>query len=350
MITFLSQSSKFKMTLSGYPTPDPGVDGLLYSTSKTMLRLERQDQQKVTFFAVRTSPVSGISILYYSDPSGVLELPLKNFVNANLANAAMSIFVNMWDDDLENILDTVSKDFTVFEGVDEREANIPIKDAGDVFGILPPCIMPPNVIVNPTTLRGSSAPGTILEASIQNTGVGYVWTQYAAGVGTTITPTGGRSNQIAIANTADTLTLANGAKSQSWRLEKADRCTDLVCVRWKSLTGAWRQHYFPVMSYNVGTDKSVSLVSVGDGYEVLKNRNNGVTCRLTGLTPYGYWYYMDLLRSSEVYAVLQSSTLPWVPIAQEAAYVETSAGSVMPNGSGFLSFEFTLRLKHYDTF
>ena len=43
MISFNSNSSKFKMTLAGYPTSTPGIDGLLYTASKTMLRIERLD-------------------------------------------------------------------------------------------------------------------------------------------------------------------------------------------------------------------------------------------------------------------------------------------------------------------
>lgn len=350
MIPIFSTNFKFRGYLSGYPTTDPTYDGNVYAASKTMLRLERQDTQAMTAYAVRVTPEGGEYVVYYSDPSGVLELPLKNIVNANVGGGTMTLNVVMYDfGDYDTPVDTSSNDFAVFEGIDEREANIPVKEASDVFGQLPPVVMPPNVILNPAMLRGASAPGIIVESGIQNTGAGYTWSEYAAGVASVITPTGGRGNEIPVDNDSDILELVNGVKKKTWQLDKADRCTDILCVRWRSLTGATRQHCFPVVAYNIGADKSVSLVSPGDGFEVLKNSSNGVTCRIDGLTAYGYWYYADLLRASQVRASLAPATLPWVPTAQDAAFVEAKEAKVTSNGVGFYSFEFTIKLKHYDT-
>ena len=350
MITINSNSFKFRGYLSGYPTTDPTYHGNVYAASKTMLRLERQDTQAMTAYAVRVTPNGSGYVTYYSDPDGVLEIPLKNLVAANVAGGTMTLDVTMYDfGDYDTPVDTSSNDFAVFEGIDEREANIPVKEF-DIAWASVPVVMPPNVILNPVMLRGSSAPGIIVESGIQNTGIGYVWSEYVSGVASTITPTGGRGNELTIRNTSDILELENGPKKKTWQLDKADSCTDILCVRWRSLTGATRQHCFPVVAYNIGTDKSVSLVSPGDGYEVLKNSFNGVTCRLDGLTAYGYWYYADLLRASDVRASLAPATLPWVPTAQDAAFVEAQEAKVTPYGVGFFSFEFTVKLKHYDTF
>lgn len=346
MITITSANFDFTGRISGYFST--GLHDLLYTTSKTMLRLERQDQQTLTIFAIRTQPLSGEWVTYYTDPNGVLEIPLKHVVNVNEGNGTMQLDINMVDVGDGSTLDTFSETYSILPGIDEREACIPIKEDADAFNLSQPSVLPPNVIINPTTVRGSSAVGTIVEAGIQNTGAGYVWTGYAGGTGTVITPTGTRNNQIVIPAAADLLDLTNGVTSKKWRLDKPDKCTELVCIRWTSLTGAVRQHYFPIMSFNTGSDKDVSLLSPGDGYEVRRNCYNGVTCRLTGLTSYGYWYYMDLLRASDVYAVIQSTSIPWVPVAQEAAYVEGNSAST-PSGSGFFSFEFTLKMKHYDT-
>ena len=348
MITLISSSSKYHIIMAGWPSFTPGVDGILYTASKTMLRLERQDSQILTLFAIRVTPEPNKWQMYYTDPNGVLEIPLKNIVNANAGSGALTLEIKMQDVFGLTTLDTSSNDFDVLPGIDEREALIPIKeDEGDI-ALTIPTVMPPNVIINPTTLRGSSPPGTIVEAGVQNWGTGFVWKSYAGGTPTTITPTGARTNEIPIGNTADTLELSNTGMKKVWRLEKPDSCTELVCIRWTSLTGATRQHYFPIVSFGTGNDKSVSLVNSGDGYVVRKNSYNSCVCRLTGLTVYGFWYYMDLLRASDVYAVMQGFSSPWVPVTQEAAVIETK-DAVTPTGSGFYNFEFTLKMRHYDT-
>lgn len=348
MITYNSNSSKFTATLSGYPTADPSFDGVLYTASKTMLRLVRNDEQKLTGYTIKVTPSPDKSLAYFSDPQGVLEIPIKNIVNANAAGGSLTIEIKMQDIFGFTVVDQSSKDFAVLPGVAELDACIPVKVDADPFTVSPPCVMPPNVIVNPLMLRGGSAPGTIVEAGIQNRGVGYTWETFAAGVGTTVTPSGDRDNQIEIPATADTLVLTNGATTKKWPLEKPDDCTDLVCIRWTSLTGAVRQHYFPIVAFTTGNDKSVSLVNPGDGYDVRKKSFLGCVCRLTGLTTYGYWYYMDLLRASDVHAILGASSIPWVPVVQEAAFVEGNAAAT-PQGVGFHNFEFNIKMKHYDT-
>lgn len=312
-----------------------------------MLRLERQDSQVLTIFAIRTLPFTGDWVSYFTDTEGVLEIPVKNIINLNADNTTVTFYINMVDASDGSTLDTLTVTFDIYPGIDEREACIPLKEDEAPFFLVLPTVLPPNVIINPTMMRGGSAPGTIVEAGIQNLGVGYVWKSYASGTPTTITPTGQRRNQLEVSNYADTLELSQGSTKKTWRLEKPDSCTDLVCLRWTSLTGAVRQHYFPIVSFNTGSDKDVSILSAGDGYEVRRNIYNGVTCRITGLTAYGYWYYMDLLRASDVYAVIQPSSIPWVPVTQEAAYVENKSAST-PSGSGFFSFEFALKMKHYD--
>ena len=125
-------------------------------------------------------------------------------------------------------------------------------------------------------------------------------------------------------------------------------CSDVVLCRWTSQTGAARQHYFPIVADIYNVDKAVSLVTEGDGYIVNKDWSKGVRCRLTGLTAYGYWYYMDMLRASDLHAIIQPTySIFSTEIASEqtAAYAEGSMET--PQGPGFFAFEFTLKLRHY---
>ena len=124
---------------------------------------------------------------------------------------------------------------------------------------------------------------------------------------TGITPLGQRQNQIDVAPGADILRLVTGDNSdivKEYPMAKPDYCVDLVCVRWTSLTGATRQHYFPIVAFVKGDGEQVLLVSPGDGYEVSKSNYQAVKCRLTGLTAYGYWYYMDMIQASDLHAVV----------------------------------------------
>ena len=136
---------------------------------------------------------------------------------------------------------------------------------------------------------------------------------------------------------------------KQWHLEKPSECEDLVLIRWTSQTGAVRQHYFNVVSYIRGVDKTVSLVSAGDGYLVDKNQYNAVRCRITGLTPYGYWYYMDLLQASDAHAVIQPTFLSIddeMASEQTAVFIEGDEAET-PAGIGFFDFEFIVKLRHY---
>ena len=135
---------------------------------------------------------------------------------------------------------------------------------------------------------------------------------------------------------------------KEWRVERPEQCADVVLCRWTSQTGAARQHYFPIVADIYSVDKAVSLVTEGDGYLVNKDWSKGVRCRLTGLTAYGYWYYMDMLRASDLHAIIQPTySIFSTEIASEqtAAYAEGSMET--PQGPGFFAFEFTLKLRHY---
>ena len=113
--------------------------------------------------------------------------------------------------------------------------------------------------------------------------------------------------------------------------------------------GATRQHYFPITAFIKGNDKQVSILTSGDGYKVEKDTFEGLRCRLTGLTAYGYWYYMDLLQASDVHAIVKQTFSLWsteMASEQTAAYVEENEMET-PQGNGFFDFEFTIKLKHY---
>lgn len=344
MITYTSTNNKFTATLQGEPVAGYVNVANVYSASRTMLRIKREDIQQVSVVNMSYSGAWGseLPVNYYTDPDGVLEIPLRNIVNAHPTEILTAITMHEVDGTL---VDGLSVTLDVLQGLSYYDINAPrIKDADQFLAVYGSVVMPPNIMLNPNTLSGLTANGIIVESNLA-----YDWMQYTNGVGTVVTPSGARSNELVIAAGADTLKVSHDGVTKSYKLDKPDYCANLVCIRWTSQTGATRQHYFPITAFIKGSDKQVSILTSGDGYKVEKDTFEGLRCRLTGLTAYGYWYYMDLLQASDVHAIVKQTFSLWsteIASEQTAAYVEANEMET-PQGNGFFDFEFTIKLKHY---
>lgn len=340
MITAASTNSKFSITFQG----DQGTGGhwLGYTASRSMLRIKREDVQQVSKveFAYGYKTVT-----YYTDPDGVLEISMRNEINAREDDGFVDVFIRMFELDNTSV-DNFAPTIDILPGISYYDLYAP-KGKDGIFGVtslLRNVIMPPNVIVSPYT----NGQGVIVESNYHSIATTATWSYEAGGATTAITPSGTRSNQIVVPYTADALKLNYNGNVKEWSVERPEQCADVVLCRWTSQTGAVRQHYFPIVADIYSVDKAVSLVTEGDGYLVNKDWNKGVRCRLTGLTAYGYWYYMDMLRASDLHAIIQPTySIFSTEIASEqtAAYAEGSMET--PQGPGFFAFEFTLKLRHY---
>ena len=340
MITAASTNSKFSITFQG----DNGTGGhwLGYTASRSMLRIKREDVQQVS----KIEFAYGYKIVtYYTDPDGVLEISMRNEINANEGNGFVDFVIRMSEID-NTYVDNFAPTIDILPGISYFDLYAP-KGKDGIFGVtslLRNVIMPPNVIVSPYT----NDQGVIVESNYHSIATTATWSYEAGGATTAIEPSGTRSNQIVVPYTADALKLNYNGDVKEWRVERPDMCADVVLCRWTSQTGAVRQHYFPIVADIYNVDKAVSLVTEGDGYLVNKDWSKGVRCRLTGLTAYGYWYYMDMLRASDLHAIIQPTySIFSTEIASEqtAAYAEGSMET--PQGPGFFAFEFTLKLRHY---
>lgn len=316
-----------------------------------MLRVKREDAQKMSIVSISFTGAWGTipAKNYYTDTEGVLEIPLHNVINEH--PSIVGAYIMIYELDM-TYLDYMPLSMNVFKGISYYDMVAPrAKDADIFLATYGSYVMPPNVILNPNTLSGLSAAGCIVESNFHDYDANLVWSQHVAGVGTTITPTGARENQLPVAAGADTLQVSDGTRVKRYKLDKPDYCAELVCLRWTSQTGAVRQHYFPILGIIEGSDKSVSLVSAGDGYKVEKNTYTTLHCRLDGLTKYGYWYYMDLALASDVHAIVKQTFSTFdVEMASEqtAAFVDVDSMET-PQGNGFYSFEFEIKLRHYGT-
>lgn len=345
MITFPSTHALFTVTFQGDAI---GGTSYAYTLSNSMLRVKREDIAELSLVKIN---IHGEGFkTYYTDPQGVLEIPLKNAVNRYASTGQAGITIQIFPiADPSNMLDDVSLALYIRTGISYYEINAPAEKQANQWlaSLFHNWVLPPNIMFNP-----SDGYGIIAESNFHEYAKTLEWSEIAAGVATRITPSGLRSNQLVIGPTSTALKLDDGEASKTWPLTNTDACADVVCIRWTSLTGAVRQHYFPIVSFLRGADETISLVSPGNGYEVLKNAYNGIRCRLAGLTAYGYWYYMDLLQASDAHAVIQvagSSFETMIASKETACYVEQNSAE-MPMGNGFFTFDFTAKLRHYDSF
>ena len=356
MIQFNSTHNKFLAIFQADSEGNNDID--MYARSKSMLTIERQDQQIMTMFGIAywTHEGNTPTVWYYSDPQGQLQLPLRNGVNYLLDHTVCQIRILLREVGSSTTDDTLSVNVNPLHGISYNDMNAPrSKDAPQLYWEHEHyVILPPNVMLNPLRFSGVAASGIIVESNYTNIDLDAGFNCLVNGVPTIGAIGGERNSEVTVVAAADTLQLVAGKlgdEVKEWKLERADDCTNLVCVQWTSQTGALRRHYFPVVAFIKGSDKQVSLLSDGDGYLVDKNTYNGVRCRLDGLTQYGYWYYMDLLQASDVHAVMQVSFVSitaQLASEQSAVFVEGTEAET-PQGNGFHSFEFTLRLQHYGT-
>lgn len=359
MITLNSNSSKFSISLQA-DAYNVG-EAMAFSLSRTMLRVVRvltPLQLSVVRIYSGTTGMD-VNMHVYTDTDGVLEIPLKNFVNKalGLGLSSFQLQIDMREVNSHAYFDSLVLTVHVCHGVSYYDALAPRnKDAEQLYWSGEHyVILPPNIIINPLHFAGAVGQGVIVESNYASIDTDTVWEPTVGGVfQTAIVPSGERSNQLPLTYATESLRITAGKNHDQikvWPMTRADECTNLVVCRWTSQTGAVRQHYFPVVSFIEGNDKEVSVISAGDGYDVRKANYNGIKCRLSGLTAYGYWYYMDILRASDLHAIVQPT---FSSFADEIANPVTSAycelgNAETPQGNGFYNFEFTIRLRHYDT-
>lgn len=355
MIQFTSANSVFSCTLQG-DTGSP--NNKLYTLSRSMLRIKRETSPQVslvTIVCADNTPVY-FNNTYYTDPDGILEIPLKNIVNRyhNLLQS-FSMRIDFYNTDGTSADGSASVTFDTFYGISDMDVLSPRNKECDniTMAFQHYIVMPPNVMYNPSGATGIFGQGLLVESNIHVYDKDVAWSYGSGGVFSTITPTGARNNQLVVP-ASEILRYADLTEQKDYKMEGGDYCTTWAVVRWTSLTGCVRQHYFPVVSFINGVDQQTAIVSSGNGYDVRKNVYKGVRCRITGLTSYGCWYYQDLLQASDAHALVQmpagSGTFAYkIGLMENAVSVEGGLDET-PQGNGAYTFEFTLKLKHYDSF
>jgi hypothetical protein len=340
MITINSSNLTFSVQIDGDQIHG-GVEILQYLKSRCTMRFFPNSMtfQKVAVTMNGTDTGGTLHtqgpIYYYTDTNGDLAIPLRDMLLWFKKQGVDA--VNFEADSFADVLDTQVADIAtavlgIVEGISYNAVGSPKgKDVEDATAQRPDVIMPPNVIINPSWSYGSQIEGnyTLIDPTAN-------WSY---------NPTNMLHSEINVKGNIRTLTLTDSGNDviKTYTLADAPTCADLLMVQWTSLTGAQRIHYFPIVSFIRGNGDKIEVESLGDGYEVQKANYTAVRCRITGLTRWGYYYYMDLLQASDPLACVIANGIveDMQPVFIDGESAET------PEGTGFFNFEFVANLKQY---
>ena len=115
-------------------------------------------------------------------------------------------------------------------------------------------------------------------------------------------------------------------------------------VQWVSATGLIKRHTFEVRDVEVSVSDSVSLQNNFGGFRELKGMQKGLRLHLPKLTAYDYWYYSDIITSSDVRVAVSENDADF----GEDTRVKVVTNSVtIPNGSIIVDFDVDVILKDY---
>lgn len=325
-----------------------------YERSSCVMRVKREDSNTMSLVDVEEDSESS-RLRLYTDPDGVLVFDLHNVIaNAKSRGIAPLLLTVALIDLQMQVIDVVKLSINIKEGVGYDEVFAPNnKDWGYWRTRGHNVILPPNVIIAPEYFP--NAPtfanefGVFVESNYHAIDGEAAWSYTNVGETSALTPVGNQLQLPVEADTLEVVTGKEGSVTKTWRFDKPDPCQDLVVCRWTSLTGVVRQHFFPIVSYIKGNGEQVPLVSAGDGYEVSKSNFTAVRCRLTGLTPYGVWYYLDILQASDLHAIIMPTIAQFrteIASPMTAAFIDSDGGEA-PQGIGFSNFEFTINMRQY---
>ena len=115
-------------------------------------------------------------------------------------------------------------------------------------------------------------------------------------------------------------------------------------VQWVSAFGLIKRHTFEVRDVETSVSDSVSLQNNFGGFRELKGTRKGLRLHLSKLSAYDYWYYSDIITSSDVRVAVSELDADF----GEDTRVKVTTNSVtIPNGVNMADFEVDVILKDY---
>lgn len=127
------------------------------------------------------------------------------------------------------------------------------------------------------------------------------------------------------------------------REPQCGRC--YAMVQWVSACGIIKRHTFEVRDVELSVSDSVSLQNNFGGFREAKGTRKGLRLHLPQLTAYDYWYYADIITSSDVRVAVSEIDADF---GEETRVKVTTKSATIPNGASVADFDVDVVLKDYD--
>lgn len=127
------------------------------------------------------------------------------------------------------------------------------------------------------------------------------------------------------------------------REPQCGRC--YAMVQWVSACGIIKRHTFEVRDVELSVSDSVSLQNNFGGFREVKGTRKGLRLHLPQLTAYDYWYYSDIITSSDVRVAVSEIDADF---GEDTRVKVTTKSATIPNGASVADFDVDVILKDYD--
>lgn len=116
-------------------------------------------------------------------------------------------------------------------------------------------------------------------------------------------------------------------------------------VQWVSAFGLIKRHTFEVRDVETSVSDSVALQNNFGGFRELKGTRKGLRLHLSQLSAYDYWYYADIITSSDVRVAVSEIDADF---GEDTRVKVTTKSVTIPNGASVADFDVDVILKDYD--
>lgn len=201
----------------------------------------------------------------------------------------------------------------------------------DPYGLL---VSPPHKMLKPI----DTANNVLAEVRLAS---GYSEQYYIASVGVQYDA---RENSIEIPQSVDAFTIFDDteqAAAMDFQMTPIDSERNYLMLFWTSRYGGYKQHTWEFLNVKYATEGATEIQQMQNEYDVRKGYELSLTARIEGLTAYDYWYYADVINSSNVRAYYNGQWRKVEIETKDVTIPNTSAGELK-------TLEITIKFAKYD--
>lgn len=308
-------------------------DGI-WVMQKSIIKVQIQNAVEIQLVAL---VYAGNNINYQTDTTGALSIDVSDLARAMKAGGETELELSLSCNDDSLSISAVYKGL-----INPNEMLIPV---GRVFTEYA-SILPPQRWIEP--IFGLSDSTEVFFRYLPEGGRAYV--EYTLNSLQQIINLVAGSQDISIPSGADSIILAvnNGLVTSSTTLSRQPILCgrQYAAVEWIAKSGRVKRHTWEVLSVNNSTNTQTDFETFF-GYAVSKGIEQSLVLRLDGLSRYDYWYYSDIVTSSDVrVAVLESDA----DFGDETRVMVTTKNVSIPDANGQYTLEVEIKYRRYDEY